>query len=91
MTRRKFTTKFKTEVALSAIREQQTLSDLAQKFELHPNQISQWKREFLNNAEKAFGSDGKSKKTQAEEKEQELINLIGQQRIELEFLKKKLG
>lgn len=91
MTRRKFTSKFKTKVALSAIKEQHTLAELSQKFDLHPNQISQWKREFLSNAESVFSSGKKSsKKTDAELWEEELTKMIGQQKIELEYLKKKL-
>lgn len=90
-TRRKFTSKFKTKVALAAIKEQQTLAELAQKFDLHPNQISQWKREFLSNAETVFAPGKKqSKKSEAELREEELTKMIGQQKIELEFLKKKL-
>lgn len=90
MTRRKFTSKFKTQVAIAALKEQQTLAELAQKFSLHPNQISQWKTAFLSGAEQVFETGTKSKKTEAEQREEELINLIGQQKIELEFLKKKL-
>lgn len=88
MTRRKFTSKFKTKVALEAIKEQKSLAELAEKFDLHPNQISQWKREFLNNAENVFDSGkAKSKKTEAEE----LLKMIGQQKVELDFLKKALS
>ena len=91
MTRRKFTPKFKTKVALAAIKEQHTLADFSQKFDLHPNQISQWKREFLSNAESVFSSGKKSsKKTDAELREEELTKMIGQQKIELEYFKKKL-
>ena len=92
MTRRKFTSKFKTKVALEAIKEQKSLSELAEKFDLHPNQISQWKREFLNNAENVFDSGKpKSKKTEAEEREEGLLKMIDQQKVELDFLKKALS
>ena len=53
-TRRIFTAEFKTKVVLEAIKERQSLSELAEHFELHPIQISQWKREFLENATKVF-------------------------------------
>lgn len=53
-TRRKFSGAFKAKVAIEALKERQTLAQLAEKFELHPNQISQWKQEFLANADAAF-------------------------------------
>jgi len=52
--RRKFTATFKAEVVLEALRERKTISELAQQFDLHPNQISAWKKEFLAGASKVF-------------------------------------
>jgi transposase len=46
-TRRKFSASFKTKVAIETIKEQSSLQELTAKFELHPNQISSWKRDFL--------------------------------------------
>ncbi|MCA1764135.1 MAG: transposase [Cryomorphaceae bacterium] len=90
-TRRKFTPAFKTKVVLSTLKEQNTLAELAQKYEIHPNQISQWKREFLEKSSSVFDSPSKSKKTEAEEREEELLKIIGQQKVELNFLKKALS
>jgi transposase-like protein len=59
-TRRKFTAKFKAKVAIDAIQEKLTIQQIAAKYEVHPNQISQWKRQFLNNAESVFSSASKS-------------------------------
>lgn len=86
--RRKFTNKFKSEVALAALKERESLAELAKRFELHPNQISQWKREFLSGAENAF--EGKSKPEEQEVNTEELYQRIGELEMEKAFLKKSL-
>lgn len=53
-TRRRFTAEFKAKVALEAIRGERTISELATKHQLHPNQITQWKRQAIENLAKAF-------------------------------------
>lgn len=87
--RRNFKTTFKVKVAVEALKERQTLSELASRFELHPNQISQWKREFLNNADKAF-EEKKSKKDDPEAQMEKLYQKIGKLEVENDFLKKNL-
>lgn len=86
--RRKFSAEFKTNVALEAIKERGSLSQLAMRFELNPNQISQWKREFLDNASKAFGATIQAEEPEKETKE--LYQQIGQLKVENDFLKKSL-
>ncbi len=68
-TRRKFTSEFKTKVSIEAIKERHTLSELAKGFELHPNQISIWKQEFLGNATIVFDKKGVTK-------QEEPVNLL---------------
>lgn len=91
MTRKKFTSKFKTKVVLEALKERMTNQELARKFDIHPQQISTWKREFLNGAEEVF-SKGKKKtaKTDQELREEKLLQMIGQQKVEIDFLKNAL-
>ena len=60
--RRRFSAAFKMKVALEAIKEKEMVQQLASKVEVHPNQINQWKREFLEGAEQIFS------KKKAEEK-----------------------
>jgi len=88
-TRRKFTSEFKAKVAIEAIKERYTLSELAEKFEIHPTQIAGWKREFLSNASAAFGPiNGKDEKESIDV--DKLYSKIGQLEVEREFLKKSL-
>jgi transposase len=91
MSRRKFTGEFKTRVALEALKERESLSVLAQKYELHPQQITNWKKELSAGASSVFSSPTKSKKTQSEEKEDSLHKIIGQQKVEINFLKNALS
>ena len=91
-TRRKFNSSFKAKVALEAIKGQQTLAELAKKFELSQVVISRWKSEFAANAGSVFDKPGKSDEPDVDT--QELYAQIGQLKVENEFLKKsfrKLG
>lgn len=87
-TRRKFKADFKAKVALEALKERETLSELAKRFELHPNQISQWKREFIENAGKAFESVKADNKHEIGT--EKLYEKIGKLEVENDFLKKNL-
>jgi len=91
--RRKFTSSFKTKVAIEAIKERLTIQEIANKYQLHPNQVSMWKKHFLDNAEAAFESDSKinDEKQQMESQQEELYKTIGRLKIENDFLKKSLG
>lgn len=91
-TRRKFTAKFKAKVAIEAIQEKLTIQQIAAKYEVHPNQISQWKRQFLDNAESVFSSGSEStEKSVLEEEQDKLYKKIGRLQVENDFLKKSLG
>lgn len=90
MKRRRFTSKFKVEVVLESLKERSSLAELAQKYKLQPQQISQWKKEFKDGAETVFGNPTKRSKTEKEEREEELLRIIGQMKVDVEYLKKKL-
>ena len=87
--RKHYTAKFKTQVALSAIREEKTLSELSSEFGVHANQIVRWKKEFLNRAEEIFSREADKHTQDAEVREAELYRQIGQLKVELDWLKKK--
>jgi transposase-like protein len=87
-TRRKFTATFKTQVVLEALRERQTLSELAQKFDLHQNQITAWKKEFLDKAEQVFDRK-KDDSWQKEQEREDMLKQIGEMKMENEWMKKK--
>jgi len=84
-TRRKFSAAFKTKVVLEALKEQMTIQELSSKFDVHSNQISTWKSEFLTNASVVFESGKSSSKTDVDN--ERLYKVIGQQKVEIDFLK----
>lgn len=91
MSRRKFTSKFKTKVVLEALKERSSLAELAQKYDLHPQQISTWKRDFLSGAESVFDNGKSSKKSEADQEKDRLLKTIGQLKVENDFLKNALS
>lgn len=90
--RRKFSADFKAKVVIEALKERDTIETIARKYELHPNQITSWKKEFLENAGVAFqnGSEGSDEKKQLEAEREKLYAQIGQLKVENDWLKKKL-
>ncbi len=90
MKRRKFTASFKTKVVLEILKERQSIAEIAQKYEVHPQQLQKWKRDFLDNAEGVFQKKIKSAKTQQEEEKARLLKTIGELKVENDFLKEVL-
>ena len=79
---------FKAKVALEAIKGERTLSKLSERFQVHPNQITQWKKKLLAEAEQVFANG----KKQAEKPDiKELHAKIGQLAMENDFLSTALG
>ena len=87
-TRRRFSAEFKAKVALEAIRSDRTISELATKHQLHPNQITQWKRQAIDNLAKAFDDRGADAQVGREAEVTKLHAKIGQLVVERDFLAK---
>ena len=87
-TRRRFSAEFKAKVALEAIRGERTISELATKHQLHPNQITQWKRQAIENLAKAFDDKATDAQVGREAEVTKLHAKIGQLVVERDFLAK---
>ena len=93
-TSRTYTAEYKAKVVVEILREMNTISEIGAREEISPKQLGNWKREFLDNAYRAFSvtKDEKSLKKAAKaavEREQELMAKIGQLTYELDWVKKK--
>ena len=98
-TRRTHSPSFKAKVALAAVRGESTLAELAERFEVHPNQIQSWKKQLVETAEEAFtrGRGGAPDERDDQIKalhgrsESSLLAKIGELSMEKDFLSKALG
>jgi len=90
--RRNFSADFKAKVALEALKEQKTLAQLAEQYELHPSQITECKKQAQQRMANVFGEAKGEKAVKASEDQfEKLYAQIGQLKVENDFLKKKLN
>ena len=86
--RKTYTNEFKARVALDAVKELKTLNELASEYKVHPNQISKWKSQLLNNLSTVFSANKVN--TNQNEIIDNLYRQIGEVTVERDWLKKKL-
>lgn len=84
--RRKFSAAFKAQIAMEAIKERETLAELAKRFDVHPNMISKWKQEFIERSSEIFSNKAPEENFEAEK--DRLFAKIGQLEMERDWLKK---
>ena len=90
-TRKQYSAQFKARVAIEAIRGEKTLSQLGSQFKLHPMQIVKWRKSALEQLPELF-VDGRTRKAANGEADNDaLYQQIGRLKVELDWLKKKVG
>ena len=90
-TRKRYTAAFKARVALEAARQTRTLAELSKAFQVHPVQISQWKKQLLDGAESLFRDGRHREHEEGQALQAELYERIGRLNMEVEWLKKNYG
>lgn len=89
--RKRYDGSFKARVALEAIRGERTVAEIASMYGVHPNQISKWKKQALDELPNIFSGRYEKREMQGKELTDQLYQQIGQLKVELDWLKKKAG
>jgi len=89
--RRNHSAAFKAKVALAAARGDKTIAELAGEYQVHPNQITQWKKQLFESLPEIFSRRRRNQQREQEELMDQLYQQIGQLKVELDWLKKKSG
>lgn len=89
--RRKHAPAFKARVSLDALKETKTIAELASYYSVHPTQITKWKKQALVILSQGFSGKQRSREVDKNQLIEELYRHIGQLKVEIDFLKKKMG
>jgi transposase len=87
--KRQHTAEFKAKVVLEALKETAPLAELASKFEVHPTQITKWKKQFTESIPEVFGAAKERREKDVEAEKDRLLRKVGQLQMEVDWLKKK--
>ena len=92
MSRKKFSSEFKSKVAIEALKGHKTINELSSEFGVHPTQVNNWKQQLVEASRSAFKGKQQGKDlAQAEAEREQLYDQIGKLKVELDWLKKKTG
>jgi len=92
MSKKSFTSEFKSKVAIKALKGHKTINELASEFDVHPTQVNNWKRQLIESSKVAFNGKQQLKAQQAQDEERDrLYTQIGKLKVEVDWLKKKTG
>jgi putative transposase len=89
--RKRHTASFKAKVALEAAKQTRTIAELARAYQVHPVQISQWKKQLLDGAESLFRDGRRRERDDGQAVQAELYERIGRLNMEVEWLKKSVA
>ena len=89
--RKRYSAEYKAKVALEALKGESTVHELAARFEVHPNMITQWKRQAVERMDTLFATKAERNDALNEEQLKELHAKIGQLTVERDFLAKAFG
>lgn len=89
--RKRYSAEFKAKVALEAIKGEQTIQELGSRYGVHPNQITNWKRQAIDNLAGTFSSKKERTRTNDDPQIKELHAKIGQLTVERDFLANAFG
>jgi transposase-like protein len=88
--RKKFSSSFKSKVALEAVKGLKTINEIASEYGLQPSQVSEWKRVLIENMAELFEKKSQSMEKNFEKEKEELLKIIGSLKVDNDFYKKKL-
>ena len=89
--RKRHSAAFKAKVALEAVKQTRTVAELAKVFQVHPVQISQWKKQLVDGADSLFGDGRRREQEEGQALQAELYERIGRLNMEVEWLKKSVA